>query len=745
MSVFIPHNCQSTEMVDIFRSFISDFCTEIKKKKPNAWGPDAFWLKYLSNDGVYDNGEIANHLPKKVVGERVRQVLTVYSKGILGMLKDGVEFKGMLPSPQMKACFDGLFRDLKPVEQFDLLLERYGFGYKDATILLCFLDCLNYDVIRQKNLDPYAISREKFGRALSKLEKHISPLSKHLRNTPVPRCYETDVLPFMRGKKWDDELQNLMTEFLKADEHEYEWSGPDDMGHTWVAKRWEALGGEDKRVERILYDYYISSNQTEGWMNIGEIRKKYDHLADLYRLPHMSLNPNFGGEHTESRTNGDYRYSVNPTDIKIDMHQELRSYMAQKNGLSSLADALAFANTRKTCSESLVTRYLVENGCLGGRLKGINETYYCRKEDLDKYTDFMPTGRKGKVTASEVIQAAKDILIRENRPLHINNELIPFFEKKTGKQDINKVSFRNLLKKADSVLFEFPQSGMIRLRLPIDQAKAFDIDSIFANTKSRSQGNTREGLVQEVAAEILLAAPGYTMKKQALRDAIIDEGAYPKTVNITNLYGYLNNSLFKSVGKVRGSSYILDLTEYNKRFGFEDSFNWSTLKTQLVSWVNDKRLDDAVAEKMYSIMEDVAVKPFDNSCEMWRILKMLNGYFNGNPTSNDKELLVFKLHVGLEVYLKQYGGNPYSQDALRACILSLQRDKKLPVQTYGQYPAGTIENDIDTMTGEMISIRNNICHKLNEGYNIDTFYGKRIKECLKYYLLVAAYAKNNNL
>lgn len=734
MSVLIPITCPSKEMVDVFRSFFNDFCRELKKRRPDTWQPEAFWIKYLSNYGIYKNSEIAQRMPVKVVGERVRQVLERYSVGILGMLKNGTEFNGMLPSPEMKTAFDRLFQDLKPVERFDMLLERYGFGKKDADILLCMLDCLNYDLIRNQDLDPYVISKEIFGRANTKLANHISPLSRHLRSNPVPRCYETDVLPFMRSKKWDDGLQQLMTEFLRANEHEYEWSGPDSMGHTWVAKRWEALGGEDKRMERILYDYYTSSNQTDGWMNVNEIRKEYDHRADLYRLPHMSLNPSFSGEHVDSRGNGDYRYSVNPVKITIDMHQELRSYMAGKNGLSTLADAFAFANTLKKCSESLVTRYLSENGCVGGRLKGAAETYYCREEDLDKYPSFIVRG-KGKVTAGEVISAAKEILIKAGKPLDINDELLPLFEKKTGKQGLNKVSFRNLLKRAECILFDFPKKGMIRFSIPLDQAKAFDVDSLFPPREK-----TRKEFVQEVAAEILLASPDHTMKKADLCKAILEEGAYPETVNITNLYGYLNTSLFTSVGRWRGGSYTLDIAEYNKRFGFEDSFNWITLKSQVVSLVNDPRLDASVADKMYSIMENVAVLPFDNSCEMWRILKLLNGYLNGKPTANDKELLVFKLQVGLEVYLKQYAGNPSSQDTLYPCIANLQGNGKLPTRMAGKYPAGSIEYDIDVLTGKMISIRNNICHRLNEGYNNDKFYAQRIVESLKYYLLVAAYA-----
>ena len=175
MSVFIPLNCQSTEMVDIFRSFVNDFCKEIKNKKPGAWGPEAFWIKYLSNKHIYDNGQIAEHLPETRTPERVRQVLTTYEAGMLGMLKDGTEFKGMLPSQEMKTAFDRFRGELKPVEQFSLLLKRFGFGEQDADILLCMLDCLGYDMIRDKDMDPYAISRETFGRALTTLKK-VYPL-----------------------------------------------------------------------------------------------------------------------------------------------------------------------------------------------------------------------------------------------------------------------------------------------------------------------------------------------------------------------------------------------------------------------------------------------------------------------------------------------------------------------------------------------------------------------------------------
>ena len=751
MPIFIPYSNNGSQEINVlFRSFVNDLVDEYGKlfesgklKPEQAWKKDAVWIKYCSPYVADKDREVADRLSVKRSSEAVRNyALEAFSEEMFEMLDAEKPFMGeIVPTSEMKQAYDRFVSELKPVEHYDLLIRRYGFKESDLSdekVLNCFLDCLGYEVIGRKDFEPYAILKAQFGRAKSRLVKYISPLKKYLKTDPVPRCYERDVLPFMKGKGWSDDDCDLMTDFLRADEHEYEWSGPDKNKHNWVALRWEALGSENARVERILFDFKENHPNSEGWINLDEIRKEYDRLAIIHRVDPLSRNPNCGGKHTERRGNsGEYRYNLNPKKAKIKLADELKRFVVIKKGLCSLDDALKYAQGIQKCSIITVDLYLRQNGCVSGTLKGKEGKYYCDETCLDQYPDFVRrTEPIVKVSKEEAIRESRDILIAEGRALHITKELVPLFEKKTGKQNINPVSFGNSLRTAEGILFLFPaRKGTVELSIPASQARCFDVNA-FLNPP------TKKETVQNAAAEFLLAAPHYTMTKRALKDELIKAGAFSSNVNVSNLYGYLDDILFDDKGTGKGGSYTLNISEYNRRYGFSDSFNWKTLKEQIVQLVGDPRLNGSVADKMYSIMQNVAVKPFGSSSEMWRILKLVSTYLNGKPSNSEKELLVFKLHLGLEVFLKQYGGDWYSMKMLKDYISILQDRRQLP-QENGGYVAGTVEHDIDAMTGEMVRIRNFICHKLNEGYNNPSFYEDRIKKNLKYYLLVAAYAQNN--
>lgn len=748
MSVIIPYsNNDSQEISVLFRSFVNDLVDEYGKlfisgvlKPAQAWKQEAVWIKYCSSYVTEKDRDVADRLVLKRGSEAVRKyALEAFSAEMFEMLDAGNPFMGeIVSSPEMKLSFDSFVSELKPVEHYGLLLRRYGFKENDLSdkkVLNCFLDCLGYEVIERKDFEPYAVLKTQFGRAKSKLVKLIGPLRKYMKTDPVPRCYETDVFPFMRGKGWSQDDCDMMFAFLSADEHEYEWSGPDKNKHNWVALRWEFLS-ENDRIERILFDN--KEKYSDGWMSLSEIRKEYDRLAIIYRRDPLSRNPNCGGKHTEPMGNGVYRYNpnYNPKKKRPKLKDELKRFVVLNNGLCSFDDAIKYAQSIQKCSEITVDLYLRKNGCVSGTMKGKKGTYYCDEACQGQYPDFVRrTMREVVVTKEEAILGSRDILVAAGKALHITKELIPLFKKKTGKQYI-PASFVTSLKAAEGILFSFPtRKGTIELSVPANQARSFDVKA-FLNPP------TKKETVQNAAAEYLLAAPQYTMSKKDLAKELIKAGAFSSDVNVSNLYQYLDDILFDDKGTGKGGSYTLNISEYNRRYGFSDSFNWKTLKEQIVRLVGDSRLNGSVADKMYSIMQNVAVKPFGSTSEMWRILKMVSSYINDKPSNSENELLVIKLHLGLEVFLKQYGGDRYSKDALQPYITILQGRGQLP-QKYGYYGAGTIEKDIDENTGEMVKIRNFICHKLNEGYNNPSFYADRIKKNLRYYLLVAAYAQKN--
>ena len=564
MPIAIP--CSNSQEISVlFSSFVNELVIEYGRllQPSQNWKKEAVWIKYLSPYETNKVSDVTAHMNTDLSNEHIRKAaLEAFSIEMFNMLANGVPFMGeIIPTVEMKKAYDSFVSELKPIENFNLLISRFGFredDLSDAKIMGCFLDCLNYDVIRQKGVEPYAISVDEFGRSKTVFKDHISPLNKFLKNPPVRRCYETDVLPFMKNTKgWPADVCEQMTAFLHADEHEFEWTGPDKFGHTYVAVSWEALGGEDKRAERILYD---NREVNDGWMNLSDIRKQYDYLARKSGLRPLSLNPNMGGEYTEGRGNGDYRY--NPTRKRggsIDLKKELVKYVADKACPCSKDDILTYANSLKKCSMETVEQYLSgAEHTKPGRVNGVSG-YYCDEAVLP-YPGFEPSSSRGKnVTRELAIKVSRDILVEENGPLHIVNELIPRFQAKTDIRQLNPVSFRNLLKNAEGVLFKFQQGGGIELSVPVDKAKGFDVDAFL---KPNTKPTGRKEAVQHKAADLLLNAEGHSMKKKDLIEAIFESGVYPRDKSVTNIYGYLKDSLFI----VEGNTYTLNDAEYKSRF-----------------------------------------------------------------------------------------------------------------------------------------------------------------------------------
>ena len=724
MSITIPYSpIGAHDDYSLFQSFIKDFLVELRKKaiskgskEKDLWPITAIEMRYLwvgPSDKIYELDEIASVVGKS--RERVRQVLLAFSTKVKRIIGDGEVIDGISSTDEAKDVYKKFVADLKPIENITILKHKFGFNEQDEKTLLCLLDALDYDCSKRKDMDEqYAISPKQFELSLGSLFKKASILKKFFNDNPVSKSFQKEVKSFFVKQRWSNEECSSMEAFLKSDEHEYEWSSPDALGNNWISLRWEALSGEDKRIERILYEF-AQNDQNNPPISLQVLRKEYDKRAAINGLKPLSENPTIGGKHIEKLGNGIYRYTFNPKKAKIDLHSELKKFLAINNGICTLNEALAYAQSlNPEYKRSTVARYLKEIG-------------------------WMPPKKKQKPTLSkeEVIRTCAFILRDKNVRLNINHELIPLFQKKTGKNGFNQTSFGNLLKKAKGVLFNFLGNGMIELCVPSNCVDSFDY-SIFSHDPHQDR-KSHPRLIRNAAVEHLLNAPGFKLTKKALFDMVIEDGLYPRGISKTNVYKHFKDNIFIDDGKRKGGSYTLNIDLYNKEHGFGDTFNWETLSTQIVQFVNDSRLDNSVVEKMYAIMQNVIIKPFDKSCEMWRILKLLDGYINGNVTDNESELLLYKLHIGLELYLKQYYNEQYSQDALSKYISSLQIRGALPSQN-GNYAIGSIEHDISIQTGRMIKNRNHICHILNQGYNDPAFYNSNIRKALSYYLYVAAYA-----
>ena len=278
----------------------------------------------------------------------------------------------------------------------------------------------------------------------------------------------------------------------------------------------------------------------------------------------------------------------------------------------------------------------------------------------------------------------------------------------------------------------------------LDQGgKSSGEDKTKGDKKTRRNGDHLR-ILRSLAVQRLLYADGRTMTKKELCEQVRKEEC-AAGMAVSNIYKvFQNDPIFISSGGRKGGKYTLDIDLYNKENGLDgtagndaDSLDWGRLRSRVVLAAADPLIDDRTGERMYRIMEGYVRGSLDKSNEMWRILKLLDTYLGGHATDSDAELLVYKMYIGLEKYLKLYEYHP-NIEGLGHYVQHLQAIGSLPDRV-GKYTLDSIPDKIAKMTGLLIANRNNISHNLNEGYNNRQFYDRNIKTALKYYLLVAGF------
>ncbi len=308
---------------------------------------------------------------------------------------------------------------------------------------------------------------------------------------------------------------------------------------------------------------------------------------------------------------------------------------------------------------------------------------------------------------------------------------------------------RRYLKEIDCKLYKNPQDGL-KYYVHKDYVDLYPNLVLDPWVESNSgKGKRRESpktiLLKKVSVEQLLHADAFTMTKKALYDAVIAEYEGKSPNDVYKYFQQLaDEGVFIEIGSGKGGSYKLNIARYNEINGLNDSFDWGLLKKSIAFMMAYCPLvDEKVVERMHSIMERSAIPNFDKSNEMWRILKLLDTYLNGKSTDEETELLIYKLYIGLEKYLKLFKYYP-RVGGLGNYINQLQAVGEFPlapgVATYSQ---GSVSYEIQGLSGWVITTRNKICHNLNEEHNNPKYYEDMVNKVLKYYLLVAAFDMGN--
>ena len=308
---------------------------------------------------------------------------------------------------------------------------------------------------------------------------------------------------------------------------------------------------------------------------------------------------------------------------------------------------------------------------------------------------------------------------------------------------------RQYLTEIDCELYKNPQNG---LKYYVHT----DYVDLYPNLVPDPMGESNSGkgkralspktiLLRKVSIEQLLQADAFTMTKKALYDAVVAEYQGKSPNNLYKIFqGLADEGVFIMDGSTKGGSYRLDIARYNEINGLNDGFDWGLLKRNIAfKMAFCPLVDEKVVERMHAIMVRSAIPDFDKSNEMWRILKLLDTYLNGKSTDEETELLIYKLLIGLEKYLKLFKYYPNVR-GLGIYINHLQAIGVFPqAPGVAAYSPGNASYEIQGLNGWVISTRNKICHDLNEEHNNPKYYEDTVKKALKYYLLVAAYDMGN--
>lgn len=750
--VYIPYSQKSDSTSDMLTAFVDDFIMEfshsVQSRPPKDMDKykrmiESFLMCYQTGARMWSDKEIANK--QQVRSETVRTDRIQIASMAIGLFSSKkTTIQGIAASGKMHDVYGRFLSDLKPVELLTILQRRTGL---DSAHLSFYLDANGYS---QSQI--FCVRNDLFWTsALTFLNKNHGKLVQFISDSAVPIRFETDVDGYMANDfGWNPEERELMTGFLKADSDRFEWSGPDPLGYHQISLKWACLKSTKSREIRILYNRMVN-NPNNPCMTRAALIDEYNKLALLDGgIKPLKKNAAIEfDEHIYQHGNGLYQYNTGSVQLlvdKSDLTLELRKLVDKNGGGVLLGEAMQFARKiNPTYSENTVQSYLRNIGCVQQKDKS-GATWFVDKNRCDAFISKLgKIGRRKQPDPALEIETSARILLRLGRHLNIKKELLNEFLKKNNLNpaDVNPQAFANTLHKADGIVFSFPSEtpGSIKLILTGDELETVDWSQFKRKAREESD-RTREIRIR--AAEALYYSPGYTLTKKALFDVV--KNLYPKNSD-NNIYKiFATDDLLISDGRGKAGSYTLDIDKYCQLYGITadssaqrvKAFTWEALRKKILSRLNEPMLNETISDRMYEIMQQ-NTKAFDASDELWQTLKLLDMCIEGKGNDNEKELLVIRLYISIEIFLKRYKPVYATADAgLGKYIGALQAYGYLPDRNQYHIP-GSPAYELDRTTGLIITNRNNICHTLKPEKNGKVVFDKHVNTVLRYLLFVAAY------
>lgn len=712
----------------LLNKFIADYYAHLKTLKDSdkkTRKVEAFRMAFLddgNNSKPLSNKSIAQNIidlyDVNIDSERVRQLKKAFAEKCAEVLRN--KSKVFETCKPLLYAFDSLF-NMAPA-QIKVSIEGGEFGIKEPRTKEFLMAVLEVKQAQRKGYDRVVVEKSD---SLSNLLVSLGPLKKYLKKKIVVNIDE--LLTFIReSEKISVEAKDLISFIKNTPEFEVIQGLHDSV---LVSLKWDKINSVDAQCARILYDNAIAKGDKAATMHIDDISSEYSRRAMQYGLE-KSVNKT-SVKHCQilSLGNGNYAYNfgqyVESADKKETSKKKILKFMAN-NPTASVEDLRQYcASDNINLSDTSIEQYRSSAiRQLNGGVKKISEA----------------------ADPVKVLQTLANVLSQSSTPMPFD-ELMQKYDNVAEILDVKHPashcqSLVKSMKRAPQVFLLDYEKKTAQLLLSKEALEAYDFSKHRKNAQ-RVALKTRP-LICERAIELLLSAKDHQMRKgdlvNGVKDLWLEATSKVWIKSAPNIYPIFDaNPMFIVIGEGKGSMYKLNEELYRKEHEEANTekltdkvetkdieYSWESLKDALLLFLEDLVIDDLSGslDQMRRIMFK-----FDRAVgEYEKTLKLAHLVLYKKSTEPEKEYLYYKLIFGVEQYLKNYGKYYYPSNGLANIISELQARGILP-NRYESYEQGSVEEQVQRLTGVIIKERNIVAHQ------------NRIRENLKglfsFYVLVA--------
>lgn len=500
-----PLNGQETPYQTL-RRFIAELIDTLAQGKTKQWVLGALRLRYqympATTNPIYSIQEIADGIPQE--RQTVHNNTVKRAKQICSeMLSANTPVDGILASNEARGAYDAIVKELRGINSMKALEEKFETG-DDLRTLLFILDGNGLNVSENQDVEQLCVDKNKYSvTEVNILYKAVKAL---FRSHPAPLS-EDEVLLNVK-KELPKVSKEMLMDCIKGCDNFYEITPQGSV--QLVSLKWEYLSSEANKIARILYDYRIA-NGPEATMTREEILNRYNHLANLAITRVEPLDKNNyqiqQDDHIENMGNANFRYR-----------------MAAPKGTGRSNPPAIFDLKKELYSFMVSNNGLATFDSILAFAYSLNKGY--GESTVRRY--IKEIGCNGKKRVQPTTDKSLYYLHKDYEHLYPGQ-----FEDAYGKGSQSSSA----------------QSPSTRLQAPKPRKTRVDYSAVIKQ-----------------AAINLYNADNHEMGKTKLAESVKGLWANKSLNNIHSQVFDVNPDLFISKGKGKGSTYVLDLAGFKKRY-----------------------------------------------------------------------------------------------------------------------------------------------------------------------------------